>query len=140
MRDVFYRQCALGDLMLFGVIAIPGAGAWVLDLLIAINARVEWPGDMETSAGVYLLLHLLGVLGAGLAFLRLRLGPRRDTVLVTVTVKLWAAGLFAIGVMAGAPAVLLVLGSIDLIQALVLLFLGAGADRAGGVENVEQTK
>lgn len=132
MRSALYRQFAIGDLVLFCALAIPGLGAWILDLLIALNAQLHLPGALPTSAGTYLLLHLLGVLGAGFAYLRVTAGPHRETLVVTVVVKFFAAGLFALGVMAGAPAVFMILGAVDLLQGLALLLCSI---RARGQES-----
>ena len=140
MRDALYRQVAIGDLVLFSVLAVPVLGAWVLDLLLALNAWLEWSGSLPTSAGVYLLLHLLGLLGAGLAFLRMRIGARSDAIAATIVVKLAAATLFAIGVVAGAPAVLLILGAVDLLQGLALLLCSMRSAAPPGLENVESTQ
>lgn len=118
---VAYRQIALGDLLLFTVLAVPGLGSWMIGLLVQLNASMQWPGALQIAPGSALLVHLIGVLGAGLAWLRLSLGLMPQTLRVSVAVKFTAAALFGLGVGMGAPSIFLVLGAVDLIQALILL-------------------
>ncbi len=116
-----YRQIALGDLLLFTSLAIPGLGLWLVTLLLELNARLGWPGSLAISAGVGLLISLVGLLGAALAWLRLRLGPGPQTLRVSVLVKFAAVALFVLGVCLGAPAIFLALAAADGIQALILM-------------------
>lgn len=116
-----YRQIAIGDLLLFCGLATPLLGSGVVDLLIQLNTHWAWPGTFQTSPGSDLVIHLLGALGAGFAWLRLRLESPAQGLRVTIAVKLVATGLFVFGVSAGAPAVFLILAAVDLFQALILL-------------------
>lgn len=132
-----YRQVAIGDLALFGVLAIPGLGSWVLGLLLQANAALGWSGSLQPSAGVHLLVNLLGVLGLGLAWMRLQAGVNPTSLRITVLVKFWAACMFGLGVMLGAPVIFLVIGVVDMLQGLLLLALplmrGNGARSNGGM-------
>lgn len=122
-----YRQIAIGDLLLFTCLAIPGLGLWLVTLLLKLNAQLGWPGSLVISAGVGLLISLVGLLGAALAWLRLTLGPQ--TLRVSVLVKFAAVALFVLGVSLGAPAIFLALAAVDGIQALILMrFTGLSQD------------
>ena len=128
---VVYRQIAIGDLLLFTILAIPGLGLWLVAQLVALNAQFGWPGTLVVSAGVGLLLSLMGLLGAALAWLRLTLGPGAQTVHVSLVVKFAAVALFVLGVSLGAPAIFLALAAVDAVQALILMvFCRSSADRS----------
>lgn len=116
-----YRQIAIGDLLLFSALAVPGLGRRLVELLVEFNHVLDWSGALQMSAGVSLLIHLTGSLGAALAWLRLGIGPQTQSWQVSIAVKLLACALFAYAVGVGAPAIFLVIGLVDLVQALILM-------------------
>lgn len=116
-----YRAIAQGDLVLFTVLAIPVLGEFVLNALLAINTALAWPGSLELVPPVVLLVHLLGLMGAGFAASRLVSGATVSTVRLTMAIKFLAVGLFAMFVVQGAPAILLAIALVDLIQGGLLL-------------------
>lgn len=121
--EKLYRSVAAGDLVLFSALAIPGLGGLVFDWILRLNTMMGLGGVAQASAALFLFLHLMGLMGAVLAYLRLRTGPSADGVRATVCVKLAAAALFAVFVWRGAPAVLVVFGAIDFAQAIAIVAL-----------------
>lgn len=121
--EKLYRSVAAGDLVLFSVLAVPGLGGLVFDWVLRLNTMIGLGGSAQATAALLLFLHLMGLMGAALAYLRLRIGASTDGVRATVCVKLAAAALFALFVWHGAPAVLIVFGAIDLAQAVAILAL-----------------
>jgi hypothetical protein len=118
-----YRTIARGDLLLFVALAIPGLGSLILELLIRLNAALGLGGSLSIDAGLILFLHLVGLMGAGFAFLRLQYAPTVIAIRTAVVVKLGAACLFGLAVSKGALTVLAVFGAIDLLQGMALLML-----------------
>ena len=99
-----YRSIAAGDLVLFSALAVPGLGGWILEWIVQINSALGLAGELHLTAALLLLLHLVGLMGSGLACLRLRSEASAYAIWVTVGVKLGAALLFALFVWRGAPA------------------------------------
>lgn len=111
------------DVALFLVLATPGLNGWLSEWLLS------WDGSGSPISADLLapLVGLVGVLGLGLSYLRLRLPDTRTTLVVSTIVKLAAAGwLCAIAASGLSPAFYL-LGGLDLLSGLyLLLFLVRG--------------
>ena len=116
-----YRAIAKGDLLLFAALAIPGLGELILELVVWLNAALELGGSLPIDAGLLLFLHLVGLMGAGVAFLRLQYAPDVVAIRTVVCIKLGAALLFGLFVWKGVLAALAVFGVVDLLQGLALL-------------------
>lgn len=116
-----HRQIAIGDLVLFSILAVPGIGAAVIGVIADLNQRLNLGGAMQQSAAQDLFIHLVGVLGVGFAALRLLTEPNRVAAATVVVVKLWAVGLFAVFVWRGAPQIFLLFGLVDLVQSALLI-------------------
>lgn len=116
-----FRQVAIGDAVLFGVLAVPGLGPAVIAWLVQLNTALGLGGTMAPGPVTDLLVNLLGVLGLAFALTRLITGPMRRVVQLSIAVKVAAAGLFALAVFhAGAPQVFLLLLLADLTAAIAL--------------------
>ena len=119
------RQVAIGDAVLFGVLAVPFLGPALIGWLVQLNTALGLGGSMAPGPVTDLLINLLGLLGLAFALTRLITGPLRRVVQLTIAVKALAAALFALAVFqAGAPQVFLALLVADL-TAAVILALGA---------------
>lgn len=115
------RQVAIGDLVLFSALAVPGLGGWLLDSLVALGYVLGLGGTWQPTPSLYLLVHLMGVMGAALAYLRLQLPASARGCAVAAAVKLYAASLFVLFVYLGAPSVFLLLAGVDAVQGARLL-------------------
>jgi len=116
-----HRQIAIGDLVLFSILAVPGIGTAAIGFVADMNQKLNLDGAMQQSAAQDLFLHLVGVLGVGFAVLRLLTEPNRAAAAAVVAVKLWAVGLFALFVWRGAPQIFLLFGLVDLMQSMLLM-------------------
>jgi hypothetical protein len=116
-----YRQIALGDLLLFSVLAVPVLGVLILEWVVGLNHALGLAGDLQWSPTLTLFLHLVGLLGAALACMRLMAAVNPMAVGITVCVKGMAAMLFAWAVWRGAPVLLGAFGIADLVQGGILL-------------------
>lgn len=113
------RRIAAGDLGLFLALAIPGLGPWLVESLLQLNGILGLPGRGGMQGLSPLLLGLMGLLGAGFAWARLKAPAgllRRPAMLV----KGVAVLLFLLAVLGGAPAVLLLLAAADAVAAALL--------------------
>lgn len=115
-RASVYRQVAIGDLVLFSALAVPGLGGWLLDSLVALGEVVGLGGTWQPTPSLYLLVHLMGVMGAAFAYLRMQLPASTCGCAVAAMVKLYAASLFVLFVVLGAPSVFLFLAVVDAVQ------------------------
>ena len=122
------RQVALGDLLLFTPLALPGVGPWIVDLLLRFNAVAALPGTAGSDALTGLLVNLLGLFGVSFAWIRLR-GQAAAWRRHAIAVKAAAALLILIAVVAGAPALLIVIAVADIGAAIALTVVGARAGR-----------
>lgn len=114
------RQTGWGDLFLFGPFAIPVVSAWLIDLLLWLNDYLELPGAAETSALLYMLANIMGILAVSSAIMRLR-APSLDWAYATIAVKYSAAGIILFAISQHAPAILALIAGGDLLIATLLL-------------------
>lgn len=116
-----HRQIAIGDLLLFSILAVPGVGSAVIGFVTDLNQTLNLGGALPQSTALELFIHLLGVLGVGFAVMRLLTLPTRASATLVVAVKLWAVALFALFVWRGAPQIFLLFGLVDLVQSVLLI-------------------
>ncbi|WP_420467065.1 hypothetical protein [Panacagrimonas sp.] len=113
------RQIAIGDLVLFTPLALPGVGLWIVTLLLQFNAALDWPGVGSSDALAGLLVNLLGLFGVCFALIRLHLGAAQMR-RFAIGVKAGAVVLITTAVISGAPAILMLIAAADLLAVSVL--------------------
>lgn len=113
------RRIAATDLGLFILLAIPGLGSRLVEALLTLNQSLALPGSAQMTGLSPLLLGLMGILGAGFAWARLR-APAGQLWLQALAVKVAAALLITVAVANGASAILLVIAVADGVAAVVL--------------------
>lgn len=112
-RSVYYI-----DALLFLVLAIPGLNLLVLQWVLGVGP-VDWqPEAVSLAVG---LLGLAGVLGLGLALVRLRIADSRQLVSLSLLVKVLAAGWLGWLALSGVSIVFAVFAIADLVAAAILL-------------------
>jgi len=115
--SIDHRLVYKNDVALFLVLAVPGMNAWLTEWLLSWGA-----GPAIDAAVLTPFVGLIGILGLGFSYLRLRLPDTRITLLTSTAVKLVAAAwLCTIAASALSPAFYLLAG-LDLISGLYLLF------------------
>lgn len=118
----FVRRTGLIDIGLFAVLALPYLSTYVLGLLFALGGQL---GDarIQPDLGdpfVMLTINLIGVFGLFTAWLRVT-EVTGDYGRPIGILKLFAAGLFGLSVVLGAPIILLIFVLVDAITGMQLL-------------------
>lgn len=118
----FVRMTGLVDLVLFTALALPFVSTMLLSWLFSIGSAL---GDTRVIPNlsdpfVMLAINLVGIFGLFTVWLRIK-GSADDCGSSIGVLKLFAAALFGFSVFNGAPLVLIVFMSVDLITGIQLL-------------------
>jgi ABC-type glycerol-3-phosphate transport system permease component len=113
-----HRSVYFSDVGLFLLLATPLLNAYVIEFVLSFGSTSFYHGDSKVVINTF--VGIAGVLGLGLALLRLKVVDSRQTVIISLLVKFAAATWLLSAYMQGLSPVFLVLAVADGISAFLL--------------------